>query len=163
MTFTSQRDFTILPATSSDIADAKRLFVEYQTEFGFTPCFQNFQYEIDTLPGKYAEPAGCLLIARDSQGNASGTAALRPLDFADTCEMKRLYVTPAARGTGLGQRLMNAIFASARERGYKRMRLDTIRGKMDRAIAMYRAAGFHEIPPWYESEMKEIAFFEKEL
>lgn len=153
----------ILPATNADLADVRRLFVEYQTEFGFTPCFQNFQNEIDTLPGKYAEPAGCLLMARDGEGNPIGTIALRPMDAAGTCEMKRLYVSRAARGTGLGQDLMNAIFDAARQRGYKIMRLDTIRGKMDRAIAMYRKAGFREVAPWYETDMKELAFFEKHL
>lgn len=153
----------ILPATSADLADVRRLFVEYQTEFGFTPCFQNFQNEIDTLPGKYAEPAGCLLIARDPQGIIIGTVALRPMEGTHVCEMKRLYVTLAARGTRLGEQLMEAIFAAARERGYKIMRLDTIRGKMDRAIAMYRKAGFQEVAPWYETDMKELAFFEKHL
>jgi len=153
----------ILPAIDTDIEDLRLLFIEYQTAFGFSPCFQNFQEEIDTLPGKYASPKGALLIARDLQGKAIGMVALRPTDVADTCEMKRLYVTPAARGTRLGQQLLEAIIHAARARNYRHMRLDTFSGKMDRAIAMYRAAGFKDIPAWYDDPLPDIICLSKDL
>jgi putative acetyltransferase len=153
----------IRPATQADIEDIRRLFIEYQTVMGFTPCFQNFQQEIETLPGKYVPPAGALFIARNEQGQAIGTVALRPTEISDTCEMKRLYITPAGRGTGLGHQLLETILTAARERGYRQMRLDTITGKMDRAIAMYRSAGFTDIPPWYADPLPEIICLQKEL
>jgi GNAT superfamily N-acetyltransferase len=153
----------IRPATAEDIPEIKKLFLEYQNAMGFTPCFQNFDQEIETLPGKYAGPRGALFIGRDSQGLPIGTVALRPTELEDTCEMKRLYVTPAGRGTGLGRELMEAIFHAARERKYRFMRLDTFRGKMDRAIAMYRAAGFTEIPAWYDDPLPDIVCLQKEL
>jgi putative acetyltransferase len=153
----------ILPAVPADIEDIRRLFLEYQTAMGFTPCFQNFQHEIDTLPGKYFPPAGALFVARNDRGEAIGTVALRPTELPDSCEMKRLYVTPAGRGTGLGHQLLETILAAARERGYRHMRLDTITGKMDRAIAMYRSAGFTDIPPWYADPLPEIICLQKEL
>lgn len=153
----------ILPATPSDIEDIRRLFIEYQTEMGFTPCFQNFQHEIDTLPGNYVPPAGALFIARNDRGEAIGTVALRPTELPGTCEMKRLYITPTGRGTGLGHQLLETILTAARERRYHFMRLDTITGKMDRAIAMYRAKGFQDIPPWYADPLPDIICLQIEL
>jgi putative acetyltransferase len=153
----------ILPATAADIEDVRRLLVEYQTAFGFSPCFQNFQQEIETLPGKYIEPRGALFIARDAEDNAIGMVALRPTELDDTCEMKRLYVSQQARGTGLGHQLLNLILEAARERGYLYMRLDTIAGKMDRAIAMYRAAGFNDTAPWHAPDFDGLVFLKKDL
>jgi GNAT superfamily N-acetyltransferase len=153
----------ILPAIAEDLTDVRRLFIEYQTEFGFTPCFQGFQDEVDHLPGKYESPRGALLIARDLQGNATGMVALRPTELADTCEMKRLYVTAAARGTRLGHQLLDAIIHAARARNYRHMRLDTFSGKMDRAIAMYRAAGFTDVPAWYDVTTPGIICLSKDL
>ena len=150
-------------ATADDVPEIRRIFIEYQTAFGFSPCFQNFQEEVDSLPGKYAGPRGALFVARDAKGRAVGTVALRPTELQDTCEMKRLYVTPEGRGSGLGSQLLDAILRAARERHYDHMRLDTFTGKMDRAIAMYRAAGFVDIPAWYDNPLPDIIFLGKKL
>src|SRR3954463_3507342 len=129
----------ISPATEADLDDIRRLFLEYQESLGFSLCFQNFQEELDSLPGKYAPPEGALFIARNDNGQAIGVVALRPTETPDACEMKRLYVAPQARGTGLGRQLLTTILNAGRLRGYNSMRLDTVPGKMDRAIEMYRA------------------------
>jgi ribosomal protein S18 acetylase RimI-like enzyme len=77
--------------------------------------------------------------------------------------MKRLYVRPAFRGLGLGRTLIETVVAAAREIGYHRMRLDTLPGKMDQAIAMYRSQGFKNIEPYYDSPVAGAAFMELEL
>lgn len=153
----------IQPAGANDLADIRRLFLEYQDWIGFSLCFQGFQEELDTLPGKYAAPKGALFIARDDQDAAVGCVALRPIDLDGICEMKRLYVASAARGSGLGRELLRVILAAARERGYKSIRLDTVPGIMDRAIAMYLSAGFEEIPAYYNAPMERVLFLEKKL
>jgi putative acetyltransferase len=148
--------------TPEQIAAARELMLEYATALGFDLCFQGFDEEIRALPGKYARPNGRLLLAY-CDGHIAGVAALRSLNDATVCEMKRLYVRPAFRGKLLGRALAERLIAEARDAGYQRMRLDTIPGKMDRAIALYREMGFKEVPAYYPSPVRETLFMELAL
>ncbi len=140
--------FRLHPARSAaDFAQAKALFHDYADALDVDLCFQGFDEELATLPGKYAPPAGELLLARRHDGAALGCVALRPLDEPGICEMKRLYVRDAARGQGLGQALIAAIIAAAEARGYSEMRLDSL-PSMTAAVALYRRFGFAEIPAY---------------
>ena len=87
---------------------------------------------------------------------------MRPLD-PDICEMKRLFIRPSARGLGLGRMLIENLLAVARTAGYSKMRLDTVAGKMDTAIELYRKFGFIEIHPYYNSPVEHTTYFEKQL
>ncbi len=117
---------------------------------GVDLCFQNFEGELARLPGDYAEPRGALLIA-SVDGAAAGCCALRPLDtvdYANACEMKRLFVRPEFRGLGLGRQLAEQIMDLARMAGYDCLLLDTL-NDMETARALYQELGFEEIPPYY--------------
>lgn len=140
------------------------MMVEYATWLEFNLCFQGFEEEMRTLPGKYAPPKGRLLLAL-WEGKPAGVIALRPLGEAKEglCEMKRLFVRPAFRGHGIGRILAERVIAEAEEIGYRRMRLDTIAGKMESAIAMYRALGFAETAPYYNTPVGETLFMELAL
>ena len=106
-----------------------------------------FEAELASLPGAYAPPTGCLLIAT-SDGEAAGCVAMRRLDD-DACEMKRMFVRTALHGAGVGRALAVAVLAEARAAGYRRVRLDTSVGQVE-AIGLYRSLGFTTIEPYYE-------------
>lgn len=140
------------------IAQARELFLEYAESLGFSLCFQSFDQELAGLPGDYAPPNGCLLLA-EVEGQLAGCVALHRLDN-NICEMKRLYLRPQFRGKGGGRALADAILAEARSIGYERIRLDTVEPVMKDAVAMYRGIGFREIAPYYENPMPGALYME---
>jgi ribosomal protein S18 acetylase RimI-like enzyme len=156
---------TFIPAeTPEQISTARELMTEYATWLGFNLCFQGFEEELGGLPGKYAAPEGRLFLAMWN-GQVAGIGALRPLSDAGPgiCEMKRLYVRAAFRGHSIGRALAEKLIAEARSIGYSRMRLDTVPGKMDSAIRLYRELGFQEVSPYYSSPVEHTLFMELDL
>lgn len=144
-------------AGDADMDSARKLFLDYAKSMGFSLCFQNFDEELAMLPGKYAPPSGEIIFAQ-ADSDAVGVVALRKLETS-VCEMKRLYVAPLQRGTGLGGRLARAIIDAARSKGYNAMRLDTLES-MTAAIALYRHLGFVEIAPYYNNPLPGARYFE---
>jgi putative acetyltransferase len=131
--------------TNADMDAVRGLFREYERSIGVSLCFQDFDAEVAGLPGKYAAPRGRLLIARAGTA-AAGCIALRPIDET-TCEMKRLFVRPDYRATGLGRRLAERVIAEARSIGYTSMRLDTM-PSMQSAQRLYESLGFTDGEPY---------------
>lgn len=141
-------DIIAVAAPGPDLDAVRDLFLEYAGSLNFNLCFQDFESELEGLPGGYAPPAGTLLLAR-AEGEVAGCVGVRPLD-GGRCEMKRLYVRPQYRGTKLGRRLAEQAIAFARGAGYARIALDTL-PQMVAATRLYRDLGFTRCAPYYDN------------
>jgi ribosomal protein S18 acetylase RimI-like enzyme len=151
----------IIQALDEDaVAAVKTLFQEYADSLGIDLEFQGFGEELASLPGKYAPPRGRLLLAT-IEGDPAGCVALRGLE-PDVCEMKRLYVRPLFRSSGLGRMLAQRIVEEARSAGYRSMRLDTL-PSMSAARSLYAELGFRPIAPYYPNPVSGTAFLELDL
>ncbi|KAI6893187.1 hypothetical protein D0869_06216 [Hortaea werneckii] len=172
---TTPDPFVISPAeTQEDLNAVRQLFEAYALALGIDLSFQDFTSELASLPGKYAPTTGCLLLARDREGRGVGCVGLRPLPMIEDgggddaaagvscCEMKRLYVDPSQRGSGLGRTLAERVIVEAKRMGYQRMRLDTL-PSMQSARTLYKALWFREIEPYYRTPIQGTIFMELEL
>jgi ribosomal protein S18 acetylase RimI-like enzyme len=151
---------TVRPA--NDLASAVKLFRAYASSLDIDLSYQDFEAEMEAMPGKYAPPAGELLLARYPNGTPVGCVGLRPIEPQGCCEMKRLYVSPKGRGFGLGERLVDAVVKAAERIGYREMRLDTL-PSMAGAIALYRKLGFEPIEPYYDTPVIGTIFMRRFL
>ncbi len=152
---------TIVDAENGErLRQVHSLFEEYAASLDTDLCFQGFADELATLPGAYARPSGRLLLAL-RQSDPAGCVALRALD-PGISEIKRLFVRPAFRGTGLGRRLVERIIAEARGVGYERMRLDTL-PSMRAARSLYAELGFTPIPPYRPNPVHGAEYLELDL
>jgi len=154
--------------TSAEVAQARALFEEYAAQLGVSLCFQDFDRELATLPGAYAAPRGGLWLA-GPQDAPVGCVALRPLEHdvdgavtSDTAEIKRLYLRPSARGTGLGRQLAQTALDGARVRGYRIVKLDTL-ADMHAARALYARMGFRPCPAYYHNPLGGTLYMERLL
>src|SRR5215472_2309185 len=158
-----QSSFRIAPVrTADDLAATVKLFRAYAASLAIDLSYQGFEAEMAAMPGKYAPPAGELLLARPADGTALGCVGLRPIEPRGCCEMKRLYVAPEGRGRGLGERLVDIIVSATMRLGYREMRLDTL-PSMAAAIALYRKFGFEPTEPYYETPVTGTIFMRRPL
>ena len=142
----------------------RTIFREYAETLGVDLCFQDFENELQQLPGDYAAPRGALLLAQ-VDGAVAGCCALRPLDNADypnASAMKRLFVRKAFRGFGLGRELAEAMLDRARQAGYACVLLDTL-DDMEAARALYAELGFEEIPPYYHNPIAGAHYLKADI
>jgi carbonic anhydrase len=131
-------------SSSQDYANIRSLILEYSEWLGIDLSFQNFEYELDNLPGIYVQlyiayvneiPAGCIGFKKRSEHQ---------------CELKRMFVRKVYRGKHIGQNLLRKAIADAVTSGYTEMLLDTSI-EMESAIRLYRKSGFREIPAYYHN------------
>jgi ribosomal protein S18 acetylase RimI-like enzyme len=151
----------IRDAREEDLEAVRLLFREYARSLGVDLSFQNFDEELEALPGDYAPPDGVLLVAVDDLGSLAGCVALRRWS-GGISEMKRLYVRPDARGRGTGQALIEAVIERARSGGYRSIRLDTL-PTMDGAMRLYERFGFADIPAYRTNPIDGSRFLERKL
>ncbi|MGP1516168.1 MAG: GNAT family N-acetyltransferase [Ottowia sp.] len=155
----------LIDASSAEqLAEIRTLFAEYADSLAVDLGFQDFEQELQNLPGDYARPRGALLLVRVDQ-QVAGCCALRPLDDVDypnAAEMKRLFVRKMFRGFGLGRRLAEAALDAARQRGYQCVLLDTL-DDMESARALYEDLGFEAIDPYYHNPLPGAHYLKAEI
>ena len=146
--------------TPGEIDEVRRLFLEFEAFLGIDLCFEGFEEELAGLPGKYAPPGGALLMGLEKD-NVSGCVALRALARGE-CEMKRLFVRPEFRRTGLGRLLAHEVIGVACQLGYSLMRLDTFEN-LTEAIGLYESLGFRKTDAYYENPLRNVVYMELDL
>ncbi|OHC66703.1 MAG: GNAT family N-acetyltransferase [Rhodocyclales bacterium GWA2_65_19] len=148
----------------AELDQVRQFFRNYAAWLGVDLCFQNFDEEMATLPGRYGAPAGRLFYAEvDAAGETRGAGCVGIRPFAEgVCELKRLYVDPAARGLGIGRQLALAAIRAAREIGYRKILLDTLPA-MRIAVKLYRELGFLEAPAYYQTPVEGTQFLALDL
>lgn len=138
----------------------RKLFLEYARSLEIDLDFQDFETELNTLPGKYQPPDGALILAL-VEGKEAGCIALRKIS-KDICEMKRLYIREEYRGLGLGKKLVGMIIDEAVNKNYQYMRLDTL-PTMKSAQSLYLSFGFYDIEPYVYNPIQGTRFMELKL
>jgi putative acetyltransferase len=153
----------IYAKSEKEIDEVLRLFREYEAYLNVDLCFQQFELELANLPGKYAPPSGTLLLAMDGQ-KAVGCGALRRLGSIQdrTCEMKRLYVCPKARGMGVGRKITRRLIQEAVKLGYFAIVLDTL-DRLKVAIHLYESLGFVRTKPYYDNPLPDVVYWKLDL
>lgn len=154
----------VVADTAAMIDAAREIFLDYARSLAVDLSFQNFDAELATLPGDYAAPSGKLLLAW-VDGELAACGAMRGLaesDYANACEMKRLYVRPAFRRFGLGRLLAQSLLDEARSAGYSVMLLDTL-DEMEAARELYASLGFEEVAPYYFNPIAGAHYLKAEL
>ncbi len=132
--------------------------VDYAEFLNTDLSFQNFDDELAHYDSIYGEPDGAMLMAMSETGDCAGCVGLRRIDD-DTCEMKRLFVYDAYRGTGIGRALITEFMGQAGKRGYTRIRLDTF-PTMKTALRLYEKFGFYRIEAYRYNPNPEAVFLE---
>lgn len=131
------------------------LLIEADPSFDECLAMQNYDREIDELEIKFAPPKNALIIAF-IDGKAAGCVGIKK--FSDEiCELKRLYVRPEFRNSGLGRLFCEKMIELARDRGYKKMYLDTLPA-LDVAVRMYYRLGFYEIDKYYDNPVEKVIY-----
>lgn len=143
-----------------DLELTREMFLEYQQELGIDLCFQSFDEELASLPGRYGPPNGCLLLIY-SEDELAACGALRPLEEG-VCELKRIYVRPAFRRKGIAKQISEKLIDFGRQRGYRLCRLDTLK-RLIGAAEMYEGLGFTQTHPYNFNPEPDIVYMELPL
>lgn len=162
--------FTIIQVDSgntkglSAISTLFNAYVTWLSSHGIDLTFQSFTTELSKLPGLYSSSKGGILLLAHTHssphakdGEPLGCVALRPLQPPAIAELKRLYVSPSARGSGLGKVLVSEVLRRAKEMGYEEVKLDTLLF-MREARQLYAEFGFEKCEAYYDTPVEGTVF-----
>ena len=134
------------PIVQTDDPHVAAIIRTVMPEFGASGCgFAINDPEVDWMSRAYAGPRSAYFVLR-RDGRVLGGGGVAPLEGgdADTCELRKMYFLPEARGLGAGAAMIERCLEAARAFGFKRCYLETLTG-MDAAMRLYERSGFRRI------------------
>ena len=143
-----------------DLETFRKLISEYQSFLGVDLCFQKFDKELNNPLEKYAPPRGIVLLGYWDNGICA-CGALQDLG-ENICELKRIYVKPEFRRRGIARTISEYLMRRARDIGYEKARLDTLR-RLRGAVPLYQSLGFTEISAYNYNPEADIVYMERPL
>jgi N-acetylglutamate synthase-like GNAT family acetyltransferase len=146
--------------TEDEIIKAKELIIEYIKWLNQDLTYQDIDDELMYFPQRYKEPNGTFIVAKDNN-DIIGCVGLKKLE-KDICEMKRLFVKDTYKGKGVGKKLVEIILQEAKNKNYKKIRLDTLK-TMENALKIYYKNNFYEIGAYYNNPNSNVIYLEKIL
>jgi putative acetyltransferase len=157
-------------APAEMLAQGRELLLEYGRFVISQPaaarfCFGSLEKEAVQLPLSFLEQGGGALVGF-REGIPAGFVAWRkaPAPFAESAwELKRLWVRPLGRGTGLGRALTQAILDRAGAAGKEAVYLDTVPSVMGAAHRLYLAMGFAPCEPYGDNPIETVEYLKKKL
>ena len=140
-------EYRFRPIRAEDDAAMAAIIRTVMPEFGAIGSgFAIADPEVDWMSRAYAEPRHAYFVV-ERDGRVLGGCGVAPLigGDAETCELRKMYFLPEARGVGAGTAMMGLCLDAARAAGFKRCYLETLAG-MDAAMRLYERSGFQQIP-----------------
>ncbi len=150
----------IIQAQQQHMNIVRNLFRDYQAWLNTDICFDGFEEELASLPGRYSAPKGAVFLALSENNEVVACSAIRPrIDKPDTeAEFKRLFVKETYRGHGMGRDIFDAAMLGAKEMGYKTVVLETL-PIMKAAKHLYLDYGFEPVSAYFENADDSVMFF----
>jgi putative acetyltransferase len=148
------RGFAIRPAVNADCAAARELVFGVLREHGLEPDGETTDADLYDIEKSYSD--GWFVVVEDENGVIVGSTGLYRLD-AETCELRKMYLAPAARGCGLGKHLLELALEQAREMNFRRVVLETAATLQD-AIRLYTRYGFRPFTPAHLAARADCAY-----
>ncbi len=136
----SAPDINIRAAANADRERITALVFGVLAEYGLRPDAETTDADLRDIESAYFARGGLFEVIEDGRGQLLGTCGLYPLD-AETCELRKMYLAPEARGLGLGKRLLERAVEYARRAGFKIIVLETA-SVLEDAIRLYTRFGF---------------------
>lgn len=151
---------TLFAHTSEEFDAAKELFVEYKNSVNYSVCFPGFEKELAEIQTRYSAPNGYLLLVKMGD-KWIGCGVLKKMR-GNWGEIKRMYVKPDCRGTGVGRIILEILISKAIELGFDTLKLDTLQ-RMHQARKLYKSVGFIEVPPFRYNACPDMVYMEFKL
>lgn len=150
-----------IASSDEDYKNLIYLFKAYFDELGLDLNFQNPQKDLEDSRNMYGPPEGLAILAYQD-GIPCGCVALRLFDNGSSKigEVKRMFISPYARGQGISYKMMDILIEETVKMKYDILKLDTLHS-MYAAIKVYKSYGFYETDPYYYNPLEGVVYFEK--